>query len=693
MKRWLALSTAAALMACASSRDVDGGPQGRPAISKEQNGVVGYVVDTAGIAVANATVYLVPAAEVPTSADPMALTTIADERASIVDEPLEDPIALNTTTFTSAVTDASGVYRIADLADGSYFLTVIPAVPAAAGELPAHLPGGDRCRTALAASALRNQQLDVEVSTNPSAAATFVGPSACLGCHQDQQHAMATLHSNGIQPIAAAAPARFPGWWEARAKFEADTYLWYVGTTSPRMVEAATPPAGSNYRARLYKSGADYLVELAQVDPASANTTDELALWPGDDGSNDGVYKVELSYGGGLYKQRFVTNIGGTRFVLPIQFNYQAAAGLAETDQVNGDKARITWSEYNFNEWRDGTTFAPAAQGAYKSFDSMCAGCHFTGYTLDVVANKASAAIDATGYDYDAAQTGKEAINLSCETCHGPGSEHVAAAGKGVAIVTPALLTPEREVTICAQCHTRFVGNGGVRKSDNSLATEAPLGQDGKMPRAGISRAEFLTKHISKLGDGLQTGATGDGLHPRQHHQQASDFLKTGKYRNDSELLTCSACHDLHGASGLEHQLEANVEKAGDAGPGLCLSCHGQTTASLSGAGTIGDRMATHWQNPDADAGTADGIGAGSHGTNITCSACHMPKTAKSGTGTKGKKWGTAQYWMGDISSHLFKVPGVGSVATRTSAMMPVPYVNSCGGCHGTDPTTYVRTP
>jgi hypothetical protein len=682
MRKWIAVAAAGLVAACSSARKVeDGGTDGRPALAKLANGVVGYVVDTAGQSVANATVVLVPASSVPV--DPLALTTIADERVSTQDEPLEDAIRAGIDASLWTTTNASGAYAIADVATGSYFLTVIPAVDDAE-----HLPGGDRCRTAVAETGLKNSQTDVTISTKPSASAAFVGPSNCLACHGSHSSAKLTLHGNGIRVTGSPAPTRFAEWNEALASFDAEggTTLYYfdqsgtewkVATIDPR------PASTVSFTAHLYKDGSAYKVTLEDQEKGSGSAT----------------YTAELSYGGGLYKQRWVTKVGGTRYVLPIQYNFQ---GYATTETT--EFTRWKWQHYNASHW-----FGAAGlklPGANKSFDSMCAGCHFTGYELELTdavgatVNKAHGVKDAAGdYDYDG-NGDLEMMNLSCESCHGPGSEHVAAGGQGVAIVSPKLLTPEREVTICAGCHTRFVGAGGVR-SGSALDTEAPLKDvydpesgttSSVMPRPGISRAEFLTNHISAMKDGLHSAATGDGLHASKHHQQASDFLKTRKYRNASQLLTCSTCHDVHGTKGNEHQLEGTVDAANSTAEGLCLGCHGTRTASLAGAGTIGERMVTHWRDPNADGVTTDGINSSSHSASaqITCTRCHMPKTAKSGSGVKGKEWSGTQYWQGDISSHLFRVPRVATipVAGRTASMMPIPYTNACGDCHGTAPAS-----
>ncbi len=689
MKKILTLTVAAALLAgCSGDRGPQGaagpagaagsagatGPQGPAAgvVTALPAGLVGVVRDTAGEAVVGATVYLVPRGDIPST--PLDLSTIAAARAATNDEPLEGTILAKGAGYAKAETDGGGAYRIATVAPGNYFVTVVPAASD-----KAHLPGGSMCRTAVGDAALVGKQVDLKVSTTPSAKAEYVGPSACLNCH-GVVHEKQTLHMLGIRPIAAVGPlqdsSRFPKWNDALAKYEgagttlyyhaynATTKDWKVSETDPRI---AAPATVVSFTARLFRDAPDgnrYKVTLTNVQNAS------------DPGSPK-TYVVEFSYGGGLYKQRYMSSIAGSRYILPIQYNAQAAAGLAGVEPAD-PATRWTWQQYNAQNWYTENTTTPASSvmkepAPDKSFDNACAGCHFTGYKL--VGNKASAVLDPKGeYDYDG--KGLQVMNVSCENCHGPGSEHYYVAGQGKAIVSPSLLTPEREVTICARCHTRVVGNGGVLAA-GALTTEAPLGADGTMPVAGISRKEFLTGYVSKIDDGLWTAAAGgDGLHSVKHHQQASDFLKSAKYRNPIELMTCASCHDVHGNSGLDHQLKGALDTSATNANGMCLACH---AASFPGTAsdTVASRMQQHWK--------AHGVADVAMG-NISCVDCHMPKTAKSGSGLKQASIAGAQYYSGDISSHVFDMPKRSSITTKSAAMMPIAYTNKCGVCHQAAP-------
>ncbi|HLD46012.1 MAG TPA: carboxypeptidase-like regulatory domain-containing protein, partial [bacterium] len=328
----------------------------------ETNGVVGFVRDVAGDLVVNATVYFVPATDIPS--DAIDLSTIENARQSTVDEPLEDTIASKGGNYTKAITDANGIYRVATLPGGAYFITVVPATAD-----KGHLPGGSLCRKVKNSADLIGKQMDIAISATHSEKAEYVGPSACLNCHSGTDHEKKTLHMLGIRVIGKTGPfqdsSRFPTWNDPLAKFTTSgTTLYYFGyngnTTSPDWKASETNPgAGVSFTAKLYKDGAGkFFVDLTNVAGTAATQT----------------YEVELSYGGGLYKQRYVTKIGDSRYILPIQFNFQG-----QTDEVSSPSSRWVWQQYNAQNWYDETNKSLKTPAKGKAFDNNCAGCHFTG--------------------------------------------------------------------------------------------------------------------------------------------------------------------------------------------------------------------------------------------------------------------------------------------------------------------------
>jgi hypothetical protein len=76
------------------------------------------------------------------------------------------------------------------------------------------------------------------------------------------------------------------------------------------------------------------------------------------------------------------------------------------------------------------------------------------------------------------------------------------------------------------------------------------------------------------------------------------------------------------------------------------------------------------------------------HTKAIACVDCHMTKTMQTGAGLgKGiAGGGGGNYWMNDITSHLFDVPRITNKAIKgvePGKAMPSPYTNSCGAeCH-----------
>jgi hypothetical protein len=588
------------------------------------------------------TLYFVPAADVAA----LPATTIAADSPN--DEPLEDTIAIGGAGYQKASVETDGTYRLDPLAAGSYFVTFVPS-PDDAG----HLPGGSLCRTAKASAELVGKRIDIEVSSATPEDAYYVGSGACVSCH-GQTHIAETMHRLGIWSTYESGRLqdfgpRFDDLYMAiEDKFEVagGTTIYYSGFDATRSFDkyrtSETDPGNAEFSVTVRRSGADLEFLLHNIRT------------PGDP---DRVYKVDAVYGGGVYKQRYMTRLsnanGSFLVLLPVQFQN-------EGDEANSDRTRKVWRDYHAQKWYDNATGRFKEPAAKDSFEKNCISCHAVG--VEVTGSDATAwhaklvedrFFDSGDFDYDGNGV-RDELNVGCESCHGPGSSHWASAGQGKHIVSPSLLTPERETMICGQCHSRPMG---------ALRTDNPVNAQGKMMVAGTARSTFLASYATTQLDGAASDYWGDpDAHSKSHHQQYSDFIRSAMYKNGSILMTCASCHDPHQRTGNLHQLRADPTDNAAACGG---TCHAAQASDL----------VAHL--------TDKGIPLASSKAGVAmCIDCHMTKTAKTGAGRPAKVLQGVAYWENDITSHLFKVPA----RSNATAGMPVPYTNQCGACHSNAP-------
>ena len=104
---------------------------------------------------------------------------------------------------------------------------------------------------------------------------------------------------------------------------------------------------------------------------------------------------------------------------------------------------------------------------------------------------------------------------------------------------------------ICGQCHSRPQGKP---KNDQ------PVNTGNKMMLPGTSRNVYLKEYTTREDAG-KNDYWADGLHS-----------KSPKYRNGTQPVACSDCHDTHGAAKFAHQMKSDSKSAES-----CNSCHVNT--------------------------------------------------------------------------------------------------------------------
>ena len=652
---------------------------------------------TGGGPLAGAKIYLIPASQIDMT--PITGADVLDGTSEDYDEPLEDAIARNGASYQSATTDANGQYTLSNVTAGDYFFYVAPAATDTT-----HLPGGDQCRIAQSSTNFLGTTVNVTVSSKPPADATYVGSTRCLTCHSSEAGHKYTAHRLGFSkpkaPGALQDHSNFPDFDDALDLFTAaDAY----GDADVTRIVIGTNDDGST---GVINSTSARLADLQTADPDS----DELVnayLWQ-DNNETDAEKKfkitledvatpaqnitltVRLTYGGAVYKQRFLAEIPASvingnvarKGLYPSPLQYQGYPGISAGNDNHYDIGRLTWTSYHFERWfdaadADGDGWRLEVPATTKNFEAACANCHATGFTAttqDATTGEwlADAVDDANGaYDIDGDGTLDE-VNIGCESCHGPGSAHVTAASHDYIIDYDAL-TPSRKSMICGSCHVR------VKGADPSVS-DGYRSEDRAIFLPGMSRAEVFASYASRKGPAAGD-LQADNVHSKKHRQQYHDHVKSKHYRNSRILVTCGDCHDPHAdrsLAGLQeypHQLKGDPS---DPDSTLCMSCHALDHT-------------THMQTE---------TGSTHAGSQTACSDCHMPRTAKSGPGLYGRILSNANatdgvdkdevYLMNDISSHVMdfvskRATGVAGVAP--SSAMPIPYTNRCStaACHNVD--------
>ena len=265
--------------------------------------------------------------------------------------------------------------------------------------------------------------------------------------------------------------------------------------------------------------------------------------------------------------------------------------------------------------------------------------------------------------------------DVQCESCHGPGADHV----KSAESVKPlASIAADTGLTNgCGECHSG---------SHDPFVEEWTASKHGY---GGVFPAESGRDPCQNCHEGRRAlGVTLAGEDPRPAGQQMAE---QGVYleANDPTALqpiTCAVCHDPHDATNAG-QLRAPI--AGPDTTELCYRCHHRETAPESGVshpyGPHGAQGAI-WADVDAGWTPPNWPYAGqkilpTHSTNDRgCAACHVTPYSNKGTD------GTTRYYVG----HSFAAipctdPTTGMPQPDSSCADTQRYFDGCAvsGCHG----------
>jgi hypothetical protein len=264
-------------------------------------------------------------------------------------------------------------------------------------------------------------------------------------------------------------------------------------------------------------------------------------------------HDYEVKYVIGVNReQNYVTEFAnGALHVLPVEW---------EIEDVKWEDNRGLEKHYpgNGKYWSD----------AGRAWQFTCGSCHVTGMKLNYV--------EAT----DSFQTIWIDLGISCEACHGPGSNHIKVAKtifdkEKDTIINPAKLPWKLRSMVCGQCH-----NWGASRAKVSPAKEG-------FPE------HYAFAYGYKVGQPLYLFYDEELDDEKKHHQQYNEWEESAHAKAG---VACTTCHGVHQEGAHKSPHKSQTKYIADS---LCTNCHSSMM-----------RKAAHRIH-----------------TFGSCIACHMPKS------------------------------------------------------------------
>jgi predicted CXXCH cytochrome family protein len=351
-------------------------------------------------------------------------------------------------------------------------------------------------------------RLPAAAITAPSPAA-FVGGAACAGCHADEARAWTGSHHDHAMRVASA-----------------DTVL------------------GDFDAARFEHGGI-----------TSRFFTRDGAFWVNTDGSDGELrdFRITHTFGFEPLQQYLVELPGGRYQALSIAWDTREASQGGQRwfhlypDEVMASSDPLHWT------------------GRFQSWNTMCAECHSTNL------------VKAYDLQSDTFATRFTSIDVDCEACHGPGSVHVS----DPTVALPALprsertwvfadgariarrsagSPPNREIEVCAQCHSRrsqlsddytpgdpflqgfrpALLDPGLYYADGQILDEVYVYgsfRQSAMAAAGVTCSDCHEPHSAKLR------AQGNALCGQCHLPSAYDTAEHHHHEPGGTGSECVSCH------------------------------------------------------------------------------------------------------------------------------------------------------
>ena len=211
----------------------------------------------------------------------------------------------------------------------------------------------------------------------------------------------------------------------------------------------------------------------------------------------------------------------------------------------------------------------------------LCAGCH-----QDTAKTWALTVHRQTLFNDEPSKKG-------CQSCHGPGAEHIASGGDPAKIIRPEKLKPSQTAAICTKCHTQ----ANVTLWATSLHSRSKVSctdchdvhspttkmmskavEDGKIALEGLSRSigqAEISAGIAAQDSKEQADANETVEQLKEERDELLDKVKGAEtaYQRSAEPYLCYTCHktqQVQSQMPSRHPIQEGKVKCGD-----CHNPHG----------------------------------------------------------------------------------------------------------------------
>lgn len=289
-------------------------------------------------------------------------------------------------------------------------------------------------------------------------------------------------------------------------------------------------------------------------------------------------FEVAYNYGGQGWLQRFLLKVGDSYYVSPFQY---VMSGYRNQTSDTGAVVFIDVKRWILPDREINALifFDRTSEEFYKqSWDKNCAACHVNGYNFEI---ETEADGDrkwiGTWPGVDEGDSAVQDINIAigCESCHGPGSLHVAdpTNDEHITALSPKRWDPtnssrywtDRKLDLCNQCHNRVSST----MSNHSYPYDE---ESREIYQPGYPLNWFIRDST------LDARYWPDGETSEAHHQTGQDYWRSSHY---SEHVFPNGCYDCHAVSWnteYPYQLKENYYSL-TAGEGcVAFGCHAEKT-------------------------------------------------------------------------------------------------------------------